>query len=439
MSASMTLGRSLCHTLRRVPKILSAPRVRRCLRSREFNTTCKSLTLERGQDFGEIRPPVDLLSSEETMMKESVAKVAKEVIQPLVRKMDAESQMDKSVMDALFQNGLMGVEIPAEYGGTNGSFFMANLVIEELAKVDASVSVMCDVQNTLINSLLLKLGTKEQKDKYLPRLATDTIGSFCLSETESGSDAFAMKMSALKQGDVYLLNGTKIWITNAEHAGLFLVMANANPTAGYKGITTFLVDRDAEGLSIGKKEDKLGIRASSTCPVHFDNVKVPASSVLGEVGHGYKYAIEILNEGRIGIGSQMLGLAEGCFNATVPYTQERKQFGKRIWDFQAMQHQIAYVATQIEACRLLIYNAARKKEAGEPFIKEAAMAKYYASEVAALTTTKCLEWMGGVGYTKDYPIEKYYRDCKIGTIYEGTSNIQLNTIAKCIEAEGIKS
>ncbi|XP_060066678.1 short/branched chain specific acyl-CoA dehydrogenase, mitochondrial-like isoform X2 [Ylistrum balloti] len=437
--AYRTFGRSLCQTLRRAPQLLSASRVRRCQRVQNFNTTCISLTSERGHDFGEIRPPLDLLSSEETMMKESVAKVAKEVIQPLVRKMDAESRMDKSVIETLFQNGLMGVEIPAEYGGTNGSFFMANLVIEELAKVDPSVSVMCDVHNTLINSLLLKLGTKEQKDKYLPRLATDMIGSFCLSETESGSDAFALKMSAVKQGDCYLLNGTKIWITNAEDAGVFLVMANANPTAGYKGITTFLVDRDSHGLSIGKKEDKLGIRASSTCPVHFDNVKVPATSVLGEVGYGYRYAIEILNEGRIGIGSQMLGLAEGCFNATVPYTQERKQFGKRIWDFQAMQHQIAHVATQIEACRLLIYNAARKKEAGEPFIKEACMAKYYASEVAALTTNKCVEWMGGVGFTKDYPVEKYYRDCKIGAIYEGTSNIQLNTIAKCIESEGIKS
>lgn len=385
-----------------------------------------------------IRHPVDLLSAEESMMKESVAKVAREKIQPLVRKMDAESEMDPSVIQALFENGLMGVEIPAEYGGTNGSFFMANLVIEELAKVDASVSVMCDVQNTLVDSLVMRLGTKEQKEKYLPRLATDMVGSFCLSESESGSDAFALKMSAVRQGDCYHLNGTKVWITNAEHAGVFLVMANANPTVGYKGITTFLVDRDTEGLSVGTKEDKLGIRASSTCPIHFDNVQVPVTSVLGEVGHGYKYAIEILNEGRIGIGSQMLGLAEGCFNATVPYTQERKQFGKRIWDFQAMQHQIAHVATQIEACRLLIYNAARKKEAGEPFIKEAAMAKYYASEVAALTTTKCLEWMGGVGFTKDFPIEKYYRDCKIGAIYEGTSNIQLNTIAKCIGSEGMQ-
>ncbi|XP_063435401.1 short/branched chain specific acyl-CoA dehydrogenase, mitochondrial-like isoform X2 [Mytilus trossulus] len=379
--------------------------------------------------------PVDLLSDEEKMMKETVAKMAAEKIQPLVREMDANSHLDSSVLQALFDNGLMGIEIDPEYGGTGSTFFIANLIIEELAKVDASVSVLVDVHNTLINNLIQKLGTQEQKDKYLPRLATDTVGSFCLSETESGSDAFAMKTSAVKNGDYYTINGTKIWITNAEHAGLFMVMANADPTKGYKGITTFLVDRDTEGLSLGKKEDKLGIRASSTCPVHFDNVKVPASNVLGQVGMGYRYAIEILNEGRIGIASQMLGLAEGCFNNTVPYTKERKQFGRRIWDFQAMQHQIAHVATQIEACRLLVYNAARRKEAGEPFVKEAAMAKLYASEVASLTTTKCIEWMGGVGFTKDYPIEKYYRDCKIGTIYEGTSNIQLNTIAKCIEAE----
>lgn len=379
--------------------------------------------------------PVDLLSDEEKMMKETVAKMAAEKIQPLVKQMDADSHLAPSVLQALFDNGLMGIEVETEYGGTGSTFFIANLIIEELAKVDASVSVLVDVHNTLINNLIQKLGTQEQKNKYLPRLATDTVGSFCLSETESGSDAFAMKTSAVKNGDYYTINGTKIWITNAEHAGLFMVMANADPTKGYKGITTFLVDRDTEGLSLGKKEDKLGIRASSTCPVHFDNVKVPASNVLGQVGMGYRYAIEILNEGRIGIASQMLGLAEGCFNNTVPYTKERKQFGRRIWDFQAMQHQIAHVATQIEACRLLVYNAARRKEAGEPFVKEAAMAKLYASEVASLTTTKCIEWMGGVGFTKDYPIEKYYRDCKIGTIYEGTSNIQLNTIAKCIEAE----
>lgn len=412
-----------------------------CEARRFIRTTPRLQTLtdrQRAQldEVTMVTRPVDLLSEEEQMMKESVAKLASEVIKPLVRKMDEESQCDPTVLKALFENGLMGIEIDSEYGGTNSTFFAANLVIEELAKVDPAISVMVDVQNTLINTLIKKLGTPAQKEKYLTRLATDMVGSFCLSEADSGSDAFAMRAAAVKQKDYFILNGTKIWITNAEHAGVFLVMANANPTAGYKGITTFIVDRDTEGLSIGKKEDKLGIRASSTCPVHLDNVKVPADNILGEFGLGYKYAIEMLNEGRIGIASQMLGLAEGCFNATVPYTLERKQFGKRIFDFQAMRHQIAHVATQIEACRSLVYNAARKKEAGQPFLKEAAMAKLYASELATMTTSKCIEWMGGVGFTKDYPIEKFYRDCKVGTIYEGTSNIQLNTIAKCLEAEG---
>lgn len=349
--------------------------------------------------------PVDMLSPEEEMMKETVARIAAEKIQPLVRQMDRESKMDQSVIDALFENGLMGIEIESEYGGTNSSFFVANLVIEELAKVDPSVSVMCDVHNTLLVTLLRKYGTKEQKQKYLPRMATDTIGSFCLSEADSGSDAFAMKASAVKQGDYYIINGTKLWITNAEHAGVYAVFVNAKPTAGYKGITCFLIDRDTEGLSLGKKEDKLGIRASSTCPVHLDNVKVPESAILGEFGKGYKYCIESLNEGRIGIGAQ------------------------------SMQHQISYVATQIEAARLLVYNAARRREAGLPVVKEGAMAKYYAAEVASLTTSKCIEWMGGVGFTKDYPVEKFYRDCKIGAIYEGTANIQMSTIFKCLEQE----
>nr|KAG5687675.1 hypothetical protein BaRGS_027567 [Batillaria attramentaria] len=329
----------------------------------------------------------------------------------------------------------MAIETPTKYGGTNSTFFVANLVIEELAKVDPAVSVFCDIQNTLINTLIMKLGTEEQKDKYLPRLATDMVGSFCLSEPEAGSDAFALRTQAVKQGDHYVITGQKIWISSADLAGVFLVMANAKPSDGYKGITCFIVDSDAEGLSIGKKEDKLGIRASHTCTVNFDQVKVPESNILGQFGQGYKYAISMLNEGRIGIGAQMVGLAEGCFSRTVPYTMERKQFGRRIWDFQGMQHQIAHVATQIEAARMLVYNAARRKEAGLPVVKEASMAKYFASEVATLTTSKCIEWMGGVGFTKDYPIEKYFRDCKIGTIYEGTSNIQLNTIAKCIERE----
>jgi len=324
----------------------------------------------------------------------------------------------------------MGIEVEAEYGGTDSSFFMSCLVVEELAKIDPAVSVMCDVQNTLIVTLFRKYGTPQQKEQYLPRLAENMVGSFCLSEVGSGCDAFALKTKAEKKGDFYVINGSKMWITNAEHAGVFFVFANVAPEKGYKGITTFVVPKETEGLSLGKKEDKLGIRASSTCPVNFDNVKVPASSVLGQVGHGYKYAIDCLNEGRIGIGAQMLGLAEGCLNATVPYLHERKQFGQKIWDFQAVHHQVAHVFTQIEAARLLVYNAARRKEAGLSFLREAAMAKYFAGEVAALTTSKCIELMGGVGFSKQYPVEKFYRDCKIGAIYEGTTNIQLSTIAK---------
>lgn len=371
------------------------------------------------------------------MMKETVAKFAREKIAPLVSKMDAESNMDESVFRGLFENGFMGIEIEADYGGCGSTFFVSNLVIEELAKVDPSVSVMCDIQNTLVNTLFGKLGTDEQKNKYLTKLASEYTGSFCLSEAESGSDAFAMKTTAVKDGNYFLINGSKMWISSAPHSGVFLVMANANPSAGYKGITCFIVDAGTPGLSIGKKEDKLGLRASSTCTVHFDNVMVPEENILGKFGLGYKYAIEMLNEGRIGIGAQMVGLAQGCLDATVPYILQRRQFGKRLFDFQAMQHAVAYLATDIEAARLLVYNAARLKEAGQPFIKQAAMAKLYSSEVATRVTSKCIELMGGVGFTKDYPVEKFYRDCKIGTIYEGTSHIQLNTIAKLVEKDYI--
>ncbi|OQV12512.1 Short/branched chain specific acyl-CoA dehydrogenase, mitochondrial [Hypsibius exemplaris] len=379
--------------------------------------------------------PVTQLSPEEEAMRDIARKFALEKVAPLVRSMDEASAIDKSILRGLFENGFMGVEIEPEYGGTGSSFFVANLVIEELAKVDPSVSVCCDVQNTLINSLFRRYGTAEQKKKYLPRLATDMFGSFCLSESESGSDAFALKTAAVKVENDYIISGSKMWITNAEHAGVFLVFANAKPVDGYKGITCFIVDRDTPGLTVGKKEDKLGIRASSTCPVHFDQVRIPAGNILGEFGKGYKYAIELLNEGRIGIGSQMLGLAQGCFDYSVGYVMERKQFGKRIWDFQAMKHQIADVAMKIQAARLLIYNAARLKESGGNVVKDAAMAKLYSSEVATYTTSRCVEWLGGMGFSKESPVEKFYRDCKIGTIYEGTSNIQLNTIAKCIEDE----
>ncbi|XP_041065560.1 short/branched chain specific acyl-CoA dehydrogenase, mitochondrial isoform X2 [Carcharodon carcharias] len=366
----------------------------------KFSTA--DVALDNGTAGGTCYAPLQTFTEEEMMMKETVAKFAQEQIAPLVRKMDEESHMDESVIAGLFEQGWMGIEIEEQYGGPESTFFSSILVIEELAKVDPSVAVLCDIQNTLINTLLRKCGTEDQKRKYLPRLAIDTVGSFCLSEVESGSDAFSLKTSAEKHKDYYIINGSKMWISNADFAGIFLVMANANFSAGYRGITCFIVDKATEGLQVGKKEDKLGIRASSTCAVNFDNVK-------------------------------MLGLAQGCFDNTIPYLKQRVQFGKRIYDFQGMQHQISQIATQLEAARLLTYNAARLKEAGKPFIKEASMAKYYTSEIAALTSAKCIEWMGGVGFTKDYPIEKYYRDCKIGSIYEGTSNIQLNTIAKLID------
>ncbi|MEE6486545.1 hypothetical protein FKM82_014632 [Ascaphus truei] len=295
--------------------------------------------------------------------------------------MDANSKMEDSVIQGLFELGLMGIEVDQQYGGTGASFFSSILVIEELAKVDPSVSVLCDIQNTLINALFHRLGTEAQKETYLPRLCRDMVGSFCLSEAESGSDAFSLRTSAEKQKDYYVINGSKMWISNSEQAGVFLVMANADASAGYKGITCFIVPKETEGFRIGKKEDKLGLRASSTCSLSFENVKVPESSVLGQVGHGYKYAIGMLNEGRIGISAQMLGLAQGCFDQTIPYTKQRMQFGKRIFDFQSMQHQISQVATQLEATRLLTYNAARLQEAGRPFKKEACMAKYFSSEV----------------------------------------------------------
>ncbi|XP_032738030.1 short/branched chain specific acyl-CoA dehydrogenase, mitochondrial [Lontra canadensis] len=379
--------------------------------------------------------PLQMFTDEEMMIKDAVKKFAQEQVAPLVSTMDENSKMDISIIQGLFQQGLMGIEIETKYGGTEASFFSSILAIEELAKVDASVALVCDIQNTVINNLIRKYGTEEQKATYLTKLATEQVGSICLSEAGAGSDLFALKTRADKKGNYYVINGSKMWISNSEYAGIFLVMANVNPDLGYKGITCFLVDRDTEGLHIGKAENKMGIRASSTCPLTFENVKVPEANILGQIGQGYKYAIGSLNEGRIGVAAQMLGLAQGCFDYTIPYMKERMQFGKRIFDFQGLQHQVAHVATQLEAARLLTYNTARLLEAGKPFIKEASMAKYYASEVAGLTTSKCIEWMGGVGYTKDYPVEKYFRDAKVGTIYEGASNIQLNTIAKHIGAE----
>ncbi|XP_072394452.1 short/branched chain specific acyl-CoA dehydrogenase, mitochondrial-like [Diabrotica undecimpunctata] len=386
-------------------------------------------------DYKEKHVPLTILTEDENMLKDNVAKFCKANIAPYVREMENKGEIKKSVMDMCFEHGLMGVGIEQKYGGL-GYHLMANiLVIEEIAKVDPAVSVPVDIHNTLINTVISKLGTKEQKETYLPRLAQDTLGSFVLSEPTSGSDAFAMKTTAKKDGSDYIINGNKMWISSAKIAGLFLVMANANPSLGYKGITCFIVERDTPGLSIGKPEDKLGICASGTHPVNFDNVRVPQTAILGEVGQGYKIIAESLNEGRIGVAAQQVGLAQGCLDVTIPYTLERRQFNKPIYSFQGMQHQIAQIATEIECARLLTYNAARLVDSGAEFQKEASMAKYYSAEVAQKTCIKCIDWMGGVAFTKAVILEKMYRDVKIGSIYEGTLNMQLNTIAKCIEKE----
>ncbi|XP_068054381.1 short/branched chain specific acyl-CoA dehydrogenase, mitochondrial isoform X1 [Anomalospiza imberbis] len=415
---------------RHMPAHLAPWRVSPCV----FRSSKSELKPNVASD-GLVCAPLQTFTEEEAMLKDMVTKFAQERVAPFVQKMDENAKMEESIVQGLFEQGLMSIELGEEYGGTGASFFSIILAVEELAKVDPAVALVCELQNTLTNKLFTTYGTEEQKRAYLPRVSKDTLGSFCLSEAGSGSDAFSLKTRAEKKGDYYIINGSKMWISLAEDAGVFFVMANTNPSSGYRGITCFIVDRNTEGLQVGKKEDKLGIRACSTCPVTFDNVKVPESNILGQVGQGYKYAIGMLNTGRIGIAAQMLGLAQGCFDRTVPYTKERVQFGKSVFDFQGMQHQIAQVATQLEAARLLTYNAARLAEAGRPAIKEASMAKYFTAEVATLTTSKCIEWMGGVGFTKNYPIEKYYRDCKIGTIYEGTSNIQLSTIAKFIAQE----
>ena len=370
------------------------------------------------------------LGEDEQLFRDTVRRFATEQITPLVRGMDEAQQMDKALIQKLFGMGLMGIEVPEEYGGAGGSFFQAILAVEEISAVDPSVGVMVDVQNTLCINALIRWATAEQKQKYLPRLAADTVASYALSEASSGSDAFALQTRATKRGDDYVLNGQKLWITNAKESGLFLVFATIDPAAGYKGITAFLVEKDTAGFTLGKKEDKLGIRASSTCELIFSDCAVPASQVLGEPGKGYKIAIETLNEGRIGIGAQMLGLAEGAWGHAVKWAKERKQFGKTVVEFQAMQFQLAEMATDIEAARLLIYNAARLKDAGLDFLKEAAMCKYFTSQVAERVASLAVEVYGGSGFVKDYPVEKLYRDAKIGKIYEGTSFMQLATIAK---------
>ncbi|CAF1403874.1 unnamed protein product [Rotaria sordida] len=374
-------------------------------------------------------------SEDERMLKETVARFGKEHVEPYVREMEEAGGFKPELMQAIFDQGLMSIDVPLEYGGSGQTFFSVALAIEEISKIDPSVGLFIDLSNTLINRLFLIYGTEEQKSHFLPRLTKNLVGSFCLSEPTSGSDAFSLKTTAKKQGDYYILNGTKMWISNAEISGVYLVMANLNPQAKHKGISTFIVDRDTEGLRIGKREKKLGLKASSTCMVHFDDCKVPAKNLLGKEGEGYKYAISMLNEGRIGIAAQMIGICQGTFDKTIPYTKERKQFGQRIFDFQGMQHQIASLATEIEAARLLTYNAARLRDAKLPFVKEAAMAKLYASELAGKVTSKCIDFMGGLGFSCEYPQEKFFRDCKVGTIYEGTSNMQLNTIAKFIDSE----
>ncbi|CAK5002543.1 unnamed protein product [Aphanomyces euteiches] len=381
--------------------------------------------------------PLNVLSEEELMFQEAATKFANDVCLSKVSKMDAEGEMDKEVTQGLFDNGFLGIEIPEAYGGAGASFMNVSLTIEALSRVDPVVGLLCDLQNTVVNNVFVNYGTDEQKEEYLPRLATEMIGSFCLSEAGSGSDAFALKTRAdlSADGSYYTLNGQKMWISNSEYAGVYLVFANVDLSKGYKGITCFIVDRASEGLEIGKPEDKLGIRASSTCPVYFNNVKVPAHKILGEVGKGYKIAISTLNEGRIGIASQMLGLAQGVFDQTVPYLYDRKQFGHAIGDFQGMQHQQAEIALDIETARLLVYNAARLKDAGMPFVKQAAMAKLHASRVAERSASKCIELLGGVGFTKTLHVEKMWRDSKIGAIFEGTSNMQLTTIAKLIKEE----
>jgi short/branched chain acyl-CoA dehydrogenase len=375
-------------------------------------------------------PPLTQLNEEEKMFQSTVRKFAQEQIAPHAREMDEAGVFRKDIIRRFFELGLMGVEIPEEYGGQAGSFFQAVLVVEELAAVDPSAAVIVDVQNTLVNNAILRWANEDQKRKYLPRLATDTVGAYALSEAGAGSDAFALATRAVDQGDHFLLTGRKLWITNAAEAGIFLLFANANPEAGYRGITCFLIERDFPGFQVGKKEDKLGIRASSTCELILEGCPVPKSNVMGEIGKGYKVAIETLNEGRIGIGAQMIGLARGSLEHAVRYAGQRKQFGKLIAEFQAIQLDLARMATGIESARLLVYNAARMREAGLPFLTEAAMAKYWSSEIAEEVASKAIEIFGGVGFTKDYPVEKLYRDAKIGRIYEGTSNMQLLTIAK---------
>jgi alkylation response protein AidB-like acyl-CoA dehydrogenase len=379
--------------------------------------------------------PLTILSEEEELFAASVREFSEAEIKPFVREMDERQKIRPEIIQKCFDLGLMGIEPGEEYGGSGGSFFMACLAIEELARVDPSISVCVDVNNTLVINALLNYGTEEQKKKYVTRLCRDTVGAYCLSEAGSGSDAFALQTRGEEKGDHYLINGRKLWITNGSEAGIFIVFVNIDPAKGYKGITAFIIEKEFSGFTVGRKEDKLGIRASSTCELLFDNCRAPKENILGEPGKGYRIAIETLNEGRIGIGAQMLGLSRGAFEYARAYTKERKQFGQSISEFQGVQFQLAEMATEIEAARLMVYNAARLKDAKQPFIRQAAMAKLYASIVAEKVASQAVNLYGGYGYVKDYPVEKFFRDCKIGQIYEGTSNMQKQTIAKMLLAE----
>ena len=380
----------------------------------------------------QVPSPLTTLAEDEVLFRDNIRQFAEEKVRPLVKEMDEKGVFEKDVLHDFFQLGLMGIEIPEQYGGGGAKFFESILAVEELSRVDASSGVIVDVQNTLVNNALLRWATEDQKKRFLPRMATEMVGAYALSEAGSGSDAFALQTRATLKGSEYVLNGRKLWITNGKEAGLFILFATLDPSAGYKGITAFLVEKDFPGFTVGKKEDKLGIRASSTCELILEDCRVPKDNVLGEPGKGYKIAIETLNEGRIGIGAQMIGIARGAWEYASKYALERKQFGKAIAEFQGIQFQIAQMATEIEAARLMVYNCARMKDAGVNFVKEAAMTKLFASQVAERVTSLAIEIYGGYGFTKDYPVEKYWRDAKIGKIYEGTSNMQLATIAKLV-------
>ena len=381
-------------------------------------------------ETGGTAAPLTRLSEDERLLRASVRAFAETEIAPLARRMDEEARIPRELVDKLFELGVMGIEIPEPLGGAGGHFFLSILAVEELARVDPAVAVVCDVQNTLVINALLRWGSDAQRSRLLPALATRSVGAYALSEAASGSDAFSLATRAVRDGGDWVLTGRKLWITNAAEADLFIVFATVDPAAGYRGITAFVVERACDGFAVGRKEDKLGIRASSTCELLLDACRVPAANVLGEVGRGYRVAIETLNEGRIGIAAQMVGLAQGALDHTLTYVRERKQFGKPIADFQAVQFQLAQAATELEAARLQTYNAARLRDAGEPFLTAGAMAKLFSSQVAERVASLAVQLFGGVGYTKDYPVEKLYRDAKIGQIYEGTSNLQLQTIAK---------